>query len=852
MSPEVWERAKEVLDGARPLPPGEREGFVRRTCGGDAELLDLALELLRGFDSAGDEFLEPPPPPEALPPAPRVHGVLGEFELIEEIGRGGMGVVYRARQAALERVVAVKVLELGLTTSPRDVDRFLREARASAKLQHDGIVPVHSVGRVGNAHYFAMELVPRGDLAGELQRQAEGGEACYPRPGEPGHVRFAVERIAGVAEALQYAHGRGVVHRDIKPQNLLIGDDDELKLVDFGLAKDESQGSISRTGEVLGTPFYMSPEQARARREGIDHRTDVYSLGTVLYELLTLRKAVAGDSVDEVLSQILQREPVPLRKLNPAVPRDLELVCAKAMAKEPAERYATAGEFAADLHRLLQLEPIEARPPHPLRRLQRFLRRHRWRLAGAVAVLLALAAGWYVAGARAEREALGRSLRPVEEALALEPWDGHTAALVGARRAARELLAGGPLPRDALDTVRRFEERLAGHRARVLAETGPAEPGLVETPAGAYARAPTEREQLRALLQRGELSTLFWEDPELARLASVESLFPRLSLGLAGDEAAGARAALVPLDPIAGVPGQPEPLPAIPFAGLPVAPGFYRIRVEVPGLGTAELTRELRRGEDVELAARVLPDAAVQPGMVRIPAGVFELRRSSELGCVLGADRAELGAFWIDEAEVSNADYAAFLADTGHEPPVLWLENGYVDGWADLPLGERRDAFPELPVAGVSWYDARAFAEWAGKRLPTHLELERALRGEAGVFTPDAGRANVDGPWQSSWTSSAEKLELYLANVLPVRAPDYLQGPEGLYHGYGNVGEYTESPLVEPQRGRLTVFPWKRLYLGGAWDAKLWNSDLSTHPYTGLERAYATPALGFRCAKSAD
>jgi eukaryotic-like serine/threonine-protein kinase len=288
MSASRWSRLKELVQGALELEPGERAAFLAEACGDDAVLLREAEELLEGADSAEPGFLEPPDlEPESaagLQGAARSAAPLrlGEFELLDEVGRGGVGVVYRARQIGLDRIVAVKVLETGLATSEQAILRFEHEARAVAKLHHEGIVPIYAVGVDGVNHWFAMEFVQGGDLAQELQRQRLGRDHRLPLPETPGHASSVAARMRSVARALQAAHDVGVVHRDVKPQNLLIDEDGNLRLADFGLAKDASQGSISISGELLGTPYYMSPEQARARRESIDHRTDVYSAGAVL------------------------------------------------------------------------------------------------------------------------------------------------------------------------------------------------------------------------------------------------------------------------------------------------------------------------------------------------------------------------------------------------------------------------------------------------------------------------------------------------------------------------------------------------------------------------------------------
>jgi serine/threonine-protein kinase len=307
----------------------------------------------------------------------QVPAVLGNLDVFEEIGHGGMGVVYRARQRLANREVAVKVLSGTLATRGGAEERFSGEIEALARLRHPNIVEVYEVGEDSGCVYFSMELVPGGTLAGRAKRQ----------PIAPAEAAAIVEQLAA---AVQTAHVLGLLHRDIKPANVLLTADDTPKLSDFGLAKwmDREDG-LTETGAVLGTPSYMAPEQAVGSKHGtLGPPTDVYGLGATLYDLLTGRPPFRAASTFETLQQVIHEPPVPPRTLSPAVHPDLEAVCLKCLEKDPARRYATAQELANDLHRWRIGDPTRARPESRPRQVWRAVRR-RSRLIGAIAALTA-------------------------------------------------------------------------------------------------------------------------------------------------------------------------------------------------------------------------------------------------------------------------------------------------------------------------------------------------------------------------------------------------------------------------------------------------------------------------------
>ena len=422
--PKILEASREYLAeleaGRRP----DRQSFLARYPG----LSEQLSECFDGIELA--QSLRPPVPIPQMQPE-FTASPLGDFQILHELGRGGMGIVYEAIQLSLGRRVALKVLPFATALDAKHLQRFKNEATAAAQLHHTHIVPVYAVGCERGVHFYAMQLIEgrslsavirelRGDSPNDPSESSLATTAEY-RAGVTianSHITTATQhsgrsretfrtsaRIAAhVADALEYAHEAGIVHRDIKPANLLLDAKGNVWVTDFGLAQVAADVGVTQTGDLVGTLRYMSPEQASGRRIPVDHRADVYSLGATLYEMLSLTPIFSGSDRPTLLLQILNDDPRPLRQIDRAIPVELETIVLKATAKSPSERYASAGEMAADLRRYLDELPIHARRPTLVDRARKWMRRHPSFVGAAVLLLVCGVIGLVVTTALVARE----------------------------------------------------------------------------------------------------------------------------------------------------------------------------------------------------------------------------------------------------------------------------------------------------------------------------------------------------------------------------------------------------------------------------------------------------------------
>ncbi|MFT7463460.1 MAG: serine/threonine protein kinase [Pseudohongiellaceae bacterium] len=714
---------KRLFDEVVELSPSERRRFLDEHCS-PGPLRDELEQLLShhdastGFLPPGSFVLGHEDVPEATAGPPRTRPVLsgsfGRYEIRGILGRGGMAVVYLAHDPKLDRLVALKTLH-GDSNDPARLARFQVEAKVLARLTHPNIVPVYEAGDVHGQDYLAMQYI-EGDtlerqLAAERTRVAQV-TGPHQRPDLTAHQRDMALLIARLSDGLEHAHVSGIVHRDVKPSNIIIDQLGQPHLTDFGIAKMLGAAAVTRDGDITGSCRYLSPEQARADNEHIDARSDVFSLGVVLYESLSLTVPFHGDTVAEVLMAVASSEPKHLRLLEPRIPKELATICHKALEKKRENRYQTAAAMAADLRTFLAGRPILARPPSLLRKGSDTLHRHRLASVsvGLVVVVLTLA-------------------------------------------------------------------------------------------------------------------TILWRDAQRKRSLRFEVTITSRS----GE----AQIYLSRFDPELGLYGPPTDEGNTP-SSLSLLPGLYAITGVDEKQKFAETTVFSIRAKvqvDVDLLL-LAPDAALE-GMIPIPAGARQLGNPLSDSGRSRPRTVALPKYYIAQAEVSNAEYAEFVAATTATAPSGWTQ----------PYDH---AIDNLPVVGITRTEAEAYARWRGLRLPSEDEHEAAAR-------------YLDGGSPAQWATGPRPQGLprfprptphtrrglwaaYLEQVAEVRSHPEAATSTGLYHLNTNVSEWVSDIDFE-------VIP-APVHRGGNWTRDSEDWDLSSYATNPPESWSIT--VGFRCARSAD
>lgn len=729
---------QQLFGEALDVPPARRAAFLDSACS-EPEIRRQVEALLEENDRLSGFLSGPPLGLSPAPDAPHSsNGVgpgdrLGRYVIVERLGAGGMGIVYRAHDEKLDRIVAVKVVAAGVLTSETARSHFRREAVALARLNHPHIAALYDVGEQAGTDYIVMEYVPGESLQAALE-----------------HGSFSAIEAARVtlqiAEALEEAHEQGVVHRDLKPANVMMTPKGNVKVLDFGVAKllagtDTLQSSTETTG-IIGTPLYMSPEQALGKT--VDGRADVWSLGAIYYELLTGQPPFRGESGMAVLHAVIAEPIQPVRQVRSDIPEQAGRIVSRAMQKDPARRYASAAEMARDVsaHLTATTVPISA-PGRPAMRV--------WQVISSALFILLLAAGivgW---------------------------WAYHRAAQ---RRWARE------------DAVPQFQSLMAARR-----------------PLAAF-----------QILERAEKYL-----PGDSRLRQLEAgNTERIAIA---SEPSGAHVAIQDyLSPKGGVLN----LGTTPLKNVMVPKGYFRWTVSKPGVGKMVVSPETSGVMDFPL--RHYLDAP--PGMVYVKGGYWTTYVSFN-GWV---GPYTFPPYYMDRYEVTNSEYQKFVDQGGYENPKYWPAVFHNDGrtmdwkqamqlfrdstgrpgpsvWAGGHYPEGKDDFP---VSGVSWYEAAAYAAFAGKSLP------------------------VLGQWYQAADFDIAEYTVALSNLrsgeLEAKGANQSVGPYGTYDMAGNVREWIANPVDGDVR----------FILGGSWKSPnyLYTSPEALSPFDRSD------TNGFRCVRN--
>jgi eukaryotic-like serine/threonine-protein kinase len=731
---------KQLFGEALDLPREQRTAFLDRTCKGRAELRQQVEAILEENDRLNGVLSDPPwnlTAAFADGPSRGQHigpgTLLGRYRLIEQLGAGGMGAVFRAHDEKLDRVVAVKVVTPGVLISKDARDRFRREALALARLNHPHIAAVYDVGEQDAVDYIVMECVQGQSLRTALQ-------------GGPFTVVEATRIVLQVAEALEEAHAQGVVHRDLKPANVMVTAKGNAKVLDFGVAKllavTEATQSLTEAEGPIGTPLYMSPEQALGKR--VDAQTDLWSLGVLYYEMLTGRVPFEGEGALGILHSVIADPFPPVRQLRPDVPEEADHLVNRALQKDADRRYASAAEMAHDASALLAKLSgyVPAVEPTSTRLLKMIT------TALALVLIVGAAAGWWVYRRAADRRWAREDAIPQIE------------KLIEARR-----------PLEAFEVLGRAEKYLPGDP------------------------------RLQQIRKNNSESVSISSDPPSAEVTVQDYLTPN---------------------------GPTLKLGTTPLRNLQIPKGYFRWTVSKPGVGTLVAAPGTSNTMNFSLNhARTAP-----PGMVYVDGGYWT-DYASFIGWV---GPYTFPPYYMDRFEVSNREYQDFVDHGGYEkseywPPVL-QKNGEAMSWSEVtqlfhdstgrpgPSTWAGGHYPEgkgnFPVSGVSWYEAAAYAAFAGKSLPVLGQWYQAANFDVAEYTVQMSNLTSGG---LSPTGTGLGL-----------------GPYGTLDMAGNVREWVANPVDGDMR----------LILGGSWKSPnyLYTSPEALSP---LDRSDTN---GFRCVRN--
>ena len=815
--------------------------------------------------------------------------VIGDFRLVRPLGQGGMGQVWEAVQLSLGRTVALKLVRPERITE-KTLALFAREARAGGRLHHPHLVTVHGHGTDGGIAWIAMELVDGSwTLRDFLDDVIKSGEV------PAGYYRDVADFVARIADGMHAAHTAGVIHRDLKPQNILVDPDDRPKVTDFGLAKLTDESALSVTGDFAGTYWYTSPEQVAARRMGLDHRTDIFSLGVVLYEMLSQRRPFDGDTTHQVAEQVLTFEPPDLCTVRSRIPRDLAVITAKCLAKARDRRYATMAELAADLRRHLGNEPIHAKPPSRLVKLILWARRNPTKsVAGGVAAIAFGVISLLLAANIEQSRRLQESNDLLEDQTEEATRRANDVLSLSAQKDLDDLVAEAERLWPAHpETIPAYEHWL--RRAKILSD------GVAEDPALGQKRRPSlaeHRATLANLRNRARAlpdvvairPTFEYEDPEdawwdrqLAKLVAELEAFSDPRTGLAGDTLAepfgwgvtkryefartiqdrsveGPQARERWSEATAAIEASPR------YGGLRLAPQLGLLPIGMDPESELWEFAHLQTGEAALRGpnGRLVLTEATGVVLVLIPGGTFSMGAQSTdpngrnydteaTSFESPAHEVELSPYFLAKHEFTQAQWQRHAARN----PSYYGHETYLDEW-----NRAREGWSGLhPVEQVSWYDCLAQAQSLGLVLPTEAQWEHGCR--AGTDTPFwvgeatealATAANLSDAYARANRGPFGRWEEWDdGNTCHTRVGCYRANRFGLHDTHGNVWEWCLDGFEDYPQGRAIdpIAPWDasadRVIRGGSF------SFSAAHARSAYRYNY-TPEfrgghLGFRVAK---